>query len=404
MATSDNNWPHRPINPDLCLVCDDMIAIVQDLLDEDGPTIDTTGPAVVAEATPAPNEHGWNNEAVVVQLAAQDERGGSGVREILTTLSGAQQGGQTRPGGTVTETVNAEGETSLAYHAIDNAGNPGTPQTLDLNIDLTAPDLSTVTDPPANASGWHRTAVRVSFHAADALSGVATVPADVEVTAEGAAQDVIGTAEDRAGNVATASATINLDKTTPSIEIAAPADGAVYLLNQPVSADFSCADGLSGIANCTGTVARGAAIDTARAGTRPFMVVAADVADNLGDRSAAYKVRYGILGFPEGTSLIRARPGRTLPVKWLLFDATRAPVVNAGAVLSMASHPVACDTLTPIGPATPAAGNLQVDPMKGRYQFAWRTESGWEGCRIMELTLDDGSTHRAGFDFRAKRK
>jgi hypothetical protein len=196
--------------------------------------------------------------------------------------------------------------------------------------------------------------------------------------------------------------TVNLDKTAPSTQIAVPADGAEYLLNQPVSADFSCADGLSGVATCTGTAAHGAAVDTATAGTRHFTIEASDVADNGGNRTVAYAVRYDFLGFP--TSAVPANPGRTIPVKWRLFDAGRSPIARPGAVLSLASSPVACAAPAAAGPAEPATGDLQVDAATGFYRFLWRTERVWEGCRVLELRLDDGSTHRATFDFTIKRK
>ena len=131
LATSDDSWPKRPVNPDLCLVCDDMVAIVQDLLDESGPgPTDTTGPVVSAEPTPGPNEYGWNNEDVVVTLVAQDERNGSGVREVSRTLSGAQTGGGTTSGASVSDTVVEEGTTAIDYFATDQAGNTGQPQSV----------------------------------------------------------------------------------------------------------------------------------------------------------------------------------------------------------------------------------------------------------------------------------
>jgi hypothetical protein len=55
----------------------------------------------------------------------------------------------------------------------------------------------------------------VSFAALDALSGVGVVSAPVTVTAEGAGQRVNGSAADLAGNVASGSVAINLDKTPP---------------------------------------------------------------------------------------------------------------------------------------------------------------------------------------------
>ena len=71
------------------------------------------------------------------------------------------------------------------------------------------------------------------------------------------------------------------DTTDPTITIATPPAGAVYLQNQVVNADFSCADtGGSGLASCVGTVADGQAINTATLGQRTFTVTATDAAGN----------------------------------------------------------------------------------------------------------------------------
>jgi len=69
--------------------------------------------------------------------------------------------------------------------------------------DTTPPTITAAIDPPANAAGWHRGDVRVTFTCNDAL-GVASCPAPVIVTAEGRGQVVTGQAVDRAGNTATA--------------------------------------------------------------------------------------------------------------------------------------------------------------------------------------------------------
>jgi hypothetical protein len=58
------------------------------------------------------------------------------------------------------------------------------------------------------------------------------------------------------------------DVTSPTITITTPAEGAVYLLNEPVNAEYKCEDeeGGSGLASCVGTVADGALIDTGSVG------------------------------------------------------------------------------------------------------------------------------------------
>lgn len=65
----------------------------------------------------------------------------------------------------------------------------------------------------------------------------------------------------------------------PSVTLTTPADGAVYSTTPAVHADFACtpdATTSSPITQCEGTVANGAAIDTATDGTKAFTVTAKD--------------------------------------------------------------------------------------------------------------------------------
>jgi hypothetical protein len=64
----------------------------------------------------------------------------------------------------------------------------------------------------------------------------------------------------------------------------------VYQLNRAVSASYSCLDDGSGIASCVGTVANGAAIDTASVGAKVFVVNAADVTANTSSTTVNYTV------------------------------------------------------------------------------------------------------------------
>src|SRR5439155_15485213 len=105
-----------------------------------------------------------------------------------------------------------------------------------------------------NAAGWYDGgSVTVHFTCADALSGIASCPPDVTLSAEGANQSVTGTATDNAGN--SASATVsgnNIDKTGPAISgsrsTAANANG---WNNSEVTAIFLWSGSLSGILSCS---------------------------------------------------------------------------------------------------------------------------------------------------------
>jgi hypothetical protein len=81
------------------------------------------------------------------------------------------------------------------------------------------------------------------------------------------------------------------DTTAPTVTITSPENGGTYKIGQLVAASYSCTDpGGSGIADCTGTVAQGAMVDTAAAGPHAFTVTAHDVAGNPATATANYTV------------------------------------------------------------------------------------------------------------------
>jgi hypothetical protein len=192
--------------------------------------------------------------------------------------------------------------------ATDTAGQPftcsassaggTTSQTVTVKRDATAPVATVTATPAPNANGWNNGLVTVSFTGTDATSGIASCSAVVTVSTEGAAQaSPVGTCTDVAGNVsAVVSATVSIDKTPPTVAISAPASGATYPQGAAVTASYTCADTLSGIASCVGSVASGAAVNTATAGTFTFTVTAIDKAGNATASSVNYTVTGGVTG------------------------------------------------------------------------------------------------------------
>lgn len=84
---------------------------------------------------------------------------------------------------------------------------------------------------------------------------------------------------------------ISNDTKAPAITIAKPVDGSKVVLGATVLADFTCDDGSGvGVASCTGTVAKGAKIDTASLGTKTFTVRATDEEGKVGTKTVTYTV------------------------------------------------------------------------------------------------------------------
>jgi endonuclease/exonuclease/phosphatase family metal-dependent hydrolase len=100
--------------------------------------IDLTPPTTVVTAPP-PSFGGWHDKKVTVNFAASDEPGGTGVREIQVTLTGAQTHVTTISGSSGSVTVKKKGITHVTYFAIDNAGNSEAPKSITLYIKTLPP-------------------------------------------------------------------------------------------------------------------------------------------------------------------------------------------------------------------------------------------------------------------------
>ena len=85
-------------------------------------------------------------------------------------------------------------------------------------IDMSPPSIVAEVS-PALTSGWMTTPVTVTFRCDD-NSGTVTCPSPVIVSSDGADQLIRGTAVDPAGNHATASVTVSVDLTPPSVTLA----------------------------------------------------------------------------------------------------------------------------------------------------------------------------------------
>ncbi|MCA9513553.1 MAG: carboxypeptidase regulatory-like domain-containing protein [Myxococcales bacterium] len=169
-------------------------------------------------------------------------------------------------------------------------------------LDRTPPTVTATLSPPANAAGWSRATTTVTFAASDALSGVATAPDPVVVAAEGADQAVSGEAVDRAGNRASATAIVSLDRTPPAVRFTLPTgvlDGGTVVVgaNLVSVAGEADDDALSGFVSAS-LVPSDARAPMMRLtpgelasdyplvhGRTSFVLTARDVADNVGTAS-----------------------------------------------------------------------------------------------------------------------
>lgn len=209
--------------------------------------IDRTDPTIGFTRTPA-NAAGWNNGPVTVSFTCED--GLSGVDALTDPVTVSTEGAGQSVTGTCT----------------DLAGNSSSVTVEDIDIDLTAPSITSGRTPAANANGWNNGDVTVFFTCTDGgPSGIATdTVAGATVSAEGEDQSVTSTGDcvDAAGNTALPATVggIDIDRTNPVVTgSASPAPNAAGWNNTAVEVTFSCAD--------TGAVQSGIDSDTVAGAT-----------------------------------------------------------------------------------------------------------------------------------------
>jgi hypothetical protein len=135
--------------------------------------------------------------------------------------------------------------------SVELRGQPGGGIAIQIvGVDNDPPTISATVNPPANQSGWNNSNVTVSFSCNDSTSGIAHCPSPTPVNSDGANQVVSGTALDLAGNTASTSVTVNLDKTLPNLFVTSPPNG-IAVTASPVTVTGTAADTTSGVASVT---------------------------------------------------------------------------------------------------------------------------------------------------------
>jgi hypothetical protein len=315
-----------------------------------------------------------------------------------------------------------------------------------LNIDKTMPAIAGAPERGADANGWYNRPVEILWTCTDALSGIAACGPPTSYSGPDTTSTVItGSATDNAGNTATGSVTLRFDDTPPKILLRMPKNGAVYLLRQKVLASYTCGDKLSGVDTCTGPQESGAGlhaaeasmlngqhdidggkgreseparqkrgdpqppdlsrVDTSIVGSKEFRVNAVDVAGNEASVAHTYHVRYAFFGDfrpvdkRQMAEVVKA--GRTIPLKWVLKDARGAFVRDLASFVSLVSAPIPCHTSSraPLDDKD-ASSAKALRFAGGTWHYNWRTSKDWRGCRLVQLTLADGTRHYARFLFR----
>jgi hypothetical protein len=126
----------------------------------------------------------------------------------------------------------------------------------------------------------------------------------------------------------------NISGTPPTITINTPPEGAIYLLNEPVPADFSCspAPPTPPVVSCIGNVASGSNIDTSSAGSKTFTVNANVTAGPAGVKTVNYLVSSSLTPTVSFTGVpASAAYGATFSVAATTNASTTAVITASGA-------------------------------------------------------------------------
>ncbi|MDQ1575776.1 MAG: large repetitive protein, partial [Microbacteriaceae bacterium] len=172
-------------------------------------------------------------------------------------------------------------------NAQDKCTGPSSSLQASFTLDNTGPVVTAALAPAANAAGWNKANVGITWSATDSGSGIGSgpTPATDSVTSNtltsGLARNA--TATDKLGNSGSGSVVVKLDKTSPTITgSAAPAANGFGWNNSNVTVSLVCADTLSGIKSCTGG---GTVVLSTEGANQSVSGTAVDNADNSANGS-----------------------------------------------------------------------------------------------------------------------
>ena len=295
----------------------------------------------------------------------------------------------------------------------DKAGTPayrsgpgdfpvGSDSTIIVNSDDdVSPTVVGTPDRAPNANGWYRSNVTINWSATEPSpsSGTPTDPPNTVASTEGA--NVLYTSApscDPAGNCATGSRSLSIDKTKPTL--APTVNPGEVLLGGTVSIAANGADPLSGIASQScgaGT--------TTTVGTKSVNCWATDRAGNNTTVAKTYAVRYrwdgflqpiNDLAFSPSSTESRFRLGSTVQVMFKLKRANGTSVqASAAPTFSRSGNRGACDSITTLEAVNNATGTFgsafRWTSSTGSYFYNWRTTGLTAGEYRITASLNDGT-------------
>jgi hypothetical protein len=357
--------------------------------------VDTTPPVIAAHADVGPVEATGPAGAAVgyASPATLDAVDGLGVASCAP-VSGSTFG---------------LGSNLVTCHATDAAGNHALATTFNVRVhDSTAPVIAAHGNIIAEATGpGGASVVYASPATTDAVDGAGAAScAPVSGSTFGLGTHTVScNAADAAGNHASATSfTVTVRDTTAPV-IASHADvDVIASANSSAVATYAtpaASDLVDTSVNVSCVAASGS---TFNAGATTINCSATDAAGNTGTSSFKINVRYGFNGFfqpVDNAAVNTVKAGSAIPVKFGLGG-------NQGMSIFATNSPASISTAQCDGASTDevevtvTAGNssLSYDPGANQYNYVWKTDRGWVGCRQLRITFRDGSVRTAMFKFR----
>jgi len=271
--------------------------------------------------------------------------------------------------------------------------------------DTTAPVISYTLDPvaPTGDNGWYTDDVSLTWQVVEDESPdslVKTGCANQAITIDQMATTYSCAATSDGGSATQVDVTIQRDATAPVVEVTGIANGAVYTLGDVIpTASCDTTDATSGVAANATLSSSGGPVGEITATCDGAM----DNAGNAGSASLTYTVVYAWSDFAgpiDSQTLNAVKAGAGVPVTFSL-----AGDQGLAAITGITSVAIACESgaVSTEITDTVAAGNssLQYDALTDEYTYVWKTDKSWSGtCRQLTLTLADGTSHQASFQFR----
>lgn len=148
---------------------------------------------------------------------------------------------------TFTDDEAIQGANNYYVVAVDIYNKSSAPSNIaTVTYDTTLPTIEAFQNIEPNVNGWNNSDVTVSFTCSDAQSGVASCNTPVTAAAEGLNQTVVGSVTDNAGNAASVSKTLNIDKVVPTIGTPTWSSNPL-LQGQTTTLSIPASDSLSGV-------------------------------------------------------------------------------------------------------------------------------------------------------------